>query len=129
MRIGIAIVLAGLPAITLAQTVSPAASDVETLKVQGNVYLITGAGGNIAVQVGDQGVLVVDTGLAAMSDRVVAAIRKLTDKPIQYVINTHVHADHTGGNDAVRKAGLTYCLLYTSPSPRDRQKSRMPSSA
>jgi len=108
MRIGIAIVLAGLPAITLAQTVSPAASDVETLKVQGNVYLITGAGGNIAVQVGDQGVLVVDTGLAAMSDRVVAAIRKLTDKPIQYVINTHVHADHTGGNDAVRKAGLTY---------------------
>jgi cyclase len=102
------VLLACVPAALLAQTVSPAASDVETLKVQGNVYLITGAGGNIAVQVGEQGVLVVDTGLSAMSDKVVAAIRKLSEKPIQYVINTHVHADHTGGNDAVRKAGLTY---------------------
>jgi glyoxylase-like metal-dependent hydrolase (beta-lactamase superfamily II) len=102
------ILLTGLPAITFAQTAGPAASEVETLKVQGNVYLITGAGGNIAVQIGDQGVLVVDTGLAAMSAEVVAAIRKLSDKPIQYVINTHVHADHTGGNDAIRKAGLTY---------------------
>jgi len=102
------IFLACLPAISFAQAPPSATSEVETLKVQGNVYLITGAGGNIAVQVGGQGVLVVDTGLAAMSDKVVAAIRKLSDKPIQYVINTHVHADHTGGNDAVRKAGLTY---------------------
>src|SRR5438105_2704993 len=82
--------------------------EIQTLKVQGNVYLLTGAGGNIAVQVGDAGVLVVDTGLAEMGDRVVAAIRKLSDKPIQYVINTHMHADHTGGNDTIRKAGLTY---------------------
>ena len=96
--------LACLPAAVFAQT----PGELLTLKVQGNVYLISGAGGNIAVQTGDQGMLVVDTGLAAMSDRVVAAIRKLSDKPIQYVINTHVHADHTGGNEAVRKAGLTY---------------------
>src|SRR5262252_8702922 len=82
--------------------------EVQTLKVQGNVYLLTGAGGNIAVQVGDAGVLVVDTGLAEMGDKVIAAIRKLSDKPIQYIVNTHVHPDHTGGNDAVRKAGLTY---------------------
>jgi cyclase len=83
-------------------------SEIQTLKVQGNVYLLTGAGGNIAVQVGDAGVLVVDTGLAETGDKVVAAIKKLSDKPIQYIINTHVHPDHTGGNDAVRKAGLTY---------------------
>jgi glyoxylase-like metal-dependent hydrolase (beta-lactamase superfamily II) len=102
------IFLACLPAIVFAQTATPAASEVETLKVQGNVYLITGAGGNIAVQVGDQGVLVVDTGVASMSAKVVAAIGKLSQKPIQYVINTHVDADHTGGNDAIRKAGLTY---------------------
>ena len=109
MRIWTAtIFLACLPSISFAQTAAAAESEVETLKVQGNVYLITGAGGNIAVQVGDQGVLVVDTGLAAMSAKVLAAIRKLSDKPIQYVINTHVHPDHTGGNDAVRKAGLTY---------------------
>ena len=109
MRIRTAtIFLASLPGITFAQTAAPAASEVETLKVQGNVYLITGAGGNIAVQIGDQGVLVVDTGVAAMSARVLAAIRKLSDKPIQYVINTHVHPDHTGGNDSIRRAGLTY---------------------
>ena len=96
--------LACLAAALSAQT----AGDLVTLKVQGNVYLISGAGGNIAVQTGDQGVLVVDTGLANMSDHVVAAIRKLSDKPIQYVINTHAHSDHTGGNEAVRKAGLTY---------------------
>jgi len=96
--------LACLSAAALAQT----SGDLVTLKVQGNIYLIWGAGGNIAVQTGDQGVLVVDTGLVAMSDKVIAAIRKLSDKPIQYVINTHVHPDHTGGNDAIRKAGLTY---------------------
>ena len=97
--------LAALAVVAPAQQNS---GELVTLKVQGNVYLISGAGGNIAVQIGDQGVLVVDTGLAAMSDKVVAAIRKLSTKPIQYVINTHVHPDHTGGNEAVRKAGLTY---------------------
>ena len=102
------IFLACLPVALFAQTTGSAASEVEILKVQGNVYLITGAGGNMAVQIGDQGVLVVDTGVASMSSQVLAAIRKLSDKPIQYVINTHVHADHTGGNDAIRKAGLTY---------------------
>ena len=98
-------------AAALAAQVVPAqqsSGDLQVLKVQGNVYLIFGAGGNIAVQTGETGVLVVDTGLAAMSDKVLAAIRKLSDKPIQYIVNTHMHPDHTGGNDAIRKAGLTY---------------------
>jgi len=88
---------------------SPAATpaDVEVLPVQKNVYMIAGAGGNITVQVGDTGVLIVDTGLAAMSDKVIAAIRKISDKPLQYIVNTHFHPDHTGGNEAVRKAGVT----------------------
>lgn len=81
--------------------------EVQVLKVQGNVYLLAGGGGNIAVQIGDQGVLLVDTGVAEASDKVLAAIRKLSDKPIQYIVNTHFHADHTGGNDAIRKAGVT----------------------
>jgi len=104
-RLAAGIFLICLPLIALAQQPS---GEIQTLKVQGNVYLLTGAGGNIAVQIGDAGILVVDTGLAEMGDRVVAAIRKLSDKPIQYVVNTHMHPDHTGGNDAVRKAGLTY---------------------
>ena len=104
-RLAAGIFLICLPLIALAQQPS---GEIQTLKVQGNVYLLTGAGGNIAVQIGDAGILVVDTGLAEMGDRVVAAIRKLSDKPIQFVVNTHMHPDHTGGNDAVRKAGLTY---------------------
>jgi glyoxylase-like metal-dependent hydrolase (beta-lactamase superfamily II) len=100
-----AILLACPPGRAPAQQTS---GEIQILKVQGNVYMLSGAGGNIAVQTGDMGVLVVDTGVASMSDRVVAAIRKLSDKPIQYVINTSVHPEHTGGNAAVRMAGLTY---------------------
>ena len=81
--------------------------DLDVLPVQGNVYMIAGAGGNITVQVGDMGVLVVDTGLAPMSEKVIAAIRKISNKPLQYIVNTHFHPDHTGGNEAVRKAGVT----------------------
>ena len=79
--------------------------EIQSIKVQGNVYLLTGGGGNVIVQIGDQGVLVVDTGLAQTADKVLAAIRKLSDKPIQYILNTHFHPDHTGGNDTIRKAG------------------------
>ncbi len=81
--------------------------ELTVLPVQGNVYMISGAGGNIAVQIGQMGVVVVDTGLANMADKVLAAIKKLSDRPLQYIINTHMHADHTGGNDAVRQAGVT----------------------
>src|SRR5438046_10504313 len=76
--------------------------EIQTIKVQGNVYLLTGAGLNIAVQIGDTGVLVVDTGKAETAEKVVASIRRLSDKPIQYIVNTHMHDDHTGGNDVVR---------------------------
>jgi glyoxylase-like metal-dependent hydrolase (beta-lactamase superfamily II) len=83
-------------------------ADVQSMLVSGfdstKVYMLAGAGGNIAVQVGDDGVLLVDTGLAQSSDKVLAAIRKLTNKPIRYIINTHPHADHVGGNEAVLKA-------------------------
>src|SRR5581483_5463701 len=81
--------------------------ELEILKVQGNVYLLAGAGGNVVVQAGDQGLLVVDTGAASMSDKLLTAIRKLSDKPIQYIVNSSFHPDHTGGNEAVRKAGVT----------------------
>ena len=81
--------------------------DLDVLHVQGNVWMIAGAGGNISLDIGDMGVVVVDTGLEQNAGRVVAAIRKLTDKPIQYILNTHMHPDHMGGNVIVRKAGVT----------------------
>src|SRR5262245_17513832 len=84
-----------------------AAGDLHTLKVQGNVYLVVGAGANIALQISDDGVLLVDSGAAANADKIVAAIRTLTDKPIRYIINTSADPDHVGGNDAIGKLGST----------------------
>jgi glyoxylase-like metal-dependent hydrolase (beta-lactamase superfamily II) len=82
---------------------------IEVLKIQGfnktNVYLIAGAGANIVVQTGSEGALVVDTGYAQMTDKVLAAIKELSPEPIRYVVNTTFPEDHTGGNEAIIKAG------------------------
>jgi cyclase len=83
------------------------AVEVEILHVQGNVYALFGAGGTTTVHVGPAGVLVVDTQYAGMSEKLLAAIRSLSDQPIRYVINTHVHGDHIGGNEAMIAAGAT----------------------
>jgi glyoxylase-like metal-dependent hydrolase (beta-lactamase superfamily II) len=80
---------------------------IETIKVQGNVYLIAGAGSNIVVQVGDDGVLVVDTGDGRRNADVIAAIRKLSTKDIRWVINTEFDADHSGGNETIARSGRT----------------------
>jgi cyclase len=85
----------------------PATAEVHILPVQGNVYMLVGAGGNITVQIGEDGVLLVDTGLASMSDKVFAAVQSLSTKPIRYIIDTHVHADHVGGNESIGKRGST----------------------
>ena len=82
------------------------AGDVRSLHVQGNVWMLTSAAGNAAVQVGDDGVLVVDTMTADLADAMIAEIRKIAgNKPIRWIINTHAHADHTGGNAKVAEAG------------------------
>ena len=98
-------------AVTLAASVfaqsNPAAGEIGVLKVQGNLYMLVGAGGNIAAQVGDDGILVVDTGTEGMSPKVAAALRKLSDKPIRWVVNTATDPDHTGGNEAVARLTAT----------------------
>ncbi|HTB64885.1 MAG TPA: MBL fold metallo-hydrolase [Steroidobacteraceae bacterium] len=86
---------------------APAPAEVHILPVQGNISMLVGAGGNITVQTGNDGVLLVDTGLAPMSAKVLAAVHSLSDKPIRYIINTHVHPDHVGGNEAIAKSGTT----------------------
>jgi glyoxylase-like metal-dependent hydrolase (beta-lactamase superfamily II) len=73
---------------------------IEVLPVQKSVYMLAGAGGNVTVQIGTEGVLLVDAGLAASAPLVMAEIRKLSKGPIRVIINTHVHPDHVGGNAA-----------------------------
>ena len=80
--------------------------EIHSLHVQGNVWMIVGGPFNAAVSIGNDGVLVVDTIVEPLADKFLAEIRKLAgDKPIRYVINTHFHADHTGGNAKVIPAG------------------------
>ncbi|MEO8256225.1 MAG: MBL fold metallo-hydrolase [Acidobacteriota bacterium] len=86
--------------------------DLEVLQLRPNFFMIAGAGGNIAVQVGEDGVVVVDSGSAARADAVVAAIKKITPRPIRYVVNTSADPDHVGGNEILSKAGQT---LFTAP--------------
>ncbi len=82
-------------------------SEIHVLPVQGNVYMLAAASGNITVQAGKEGILLVDTGLAPMSDKIFAAIRTISDKPIRYIINTSVDAPSTGGNESIAKRGST----------------------
>ena len=83
------------------------AGEIQILPVQGNVHVLIGAGGNITVQAGDDGVLMVDTGLASMSDKVLAALKTISTRPLRYIINTTDRADHTGGNAAIADTGET----------------------
>jgi cyclase len=71
--------------------------------VQHNIYMLVGAGGNTTVQVGSEGVLLVDTQFAPLATKLMAEIRKLSPGPLRYIINTHMHPDHVGGNAAIAK--------------------------
>jgi len=96
---------AGPPHVSRAVDPDPHDGEIHVLPVQGNIYMLIGDGGNIAVQVGPQGTLIVDTGTGRLADKVLAAIRKLSDHPIQFIVNTSFHLDHTGGNVKFRAAG------------------------
>jgi glyoxylase-like metal-dependent hydrolase (beta-lactamase superfamily II) len=84
-----------------------AGGDLDVIQVRPNFYMIAGAGGNIAVQTGVDGVVLVDAGTEGASERVLAAIKKITPLPTRYIINTGAEADHVSGNARLAKAGLT----------------------
>lgn len=102
---------------------APGVGEIHIERVRGHIYMLSGAGGNITLSIGPDGVLLVDSGLANMSGKVLEAIQKLNQdlnregqpvtaiappKPIRFIINTHVHPDHTGGNEVIAKAGKTF---------------------
>ena len=126
---------AAAPSVPIAAQQAPSGG-IQVLPVRGNIYMLQGAGANITVSIGRDGVLMVDSGLASMGDQVLATIRRLQNqidlgdkplgwgaetrssiadrnietpaKPIRYIINTHVHSDHVGANQLLRRSGMTF---------------------
>ncbi|GGK12716.1 hypothetical protein GCM10007962_03790 [Yeosuana aromativorans] len=80
---------------------------IETQQLSKNVYMLTGQGGNIGLSIGDDGVFMIDDQFARLTPQILEAIKKLSDKPIQFLVNTHWHGDHTGGNENIGKQGVT----------------------
>jgi glyoxylase-like metal-dependent hydrolase (beta-lactamase superfamily II) len=82
---------------------------IKVTKVSGNIYMLEGEGGNIAASVGEDGIVIVDDQFAPLADKIQAALKdlKITDKPVRFVINTHYHGDHTGGNEPFANSGST----------------------
>lgn len=83
-------------------------SNVEIIPhhVAGSVYYLEGRGGNIGLSIGEDGIVMIDDQFAPLTEKIVAAIRSLNDGPIRFLINTHVHGDHTGGNENLGKMGV-----------------------
>ena len=82
---------------------------IKVTKVAGNIYMLEGEGGNIAASVGEDGIVIVDDQFAPLAEKIQAALKGLgiTDKPVRFVINTHYHGDHTGGNEPFANTGST----------------------
>ncbi len=102
--------LASLALVLLLATAFPLAQDkdfthvqIKVSKVAGSVYMLVGEGGNIAASVGEDGIVVVDDQYAPLAEKIQAALKGVTDKPVRFIINTHYHGDHTGGNAFFQK--------------------------
>ena len=108
--------LASAPTALAAQTDWDAV-EIETVAVAEGVYMLGGRGGHIGVSVGDDGAFVIDDQYAPLTDKIVAAIGSLTDGPIPFVINTHWHGDHVGGNENMGEAGA---VLVAHDNVRER---------
>ncbi|HEY6345723.1 MAG TPA: MBL fold metallo-hydrolase [Bryobacteraceae bacterium] len=99
--------------------------EIKATKLSNNFYTLEGQGGTIGVLTGPDGVFMVDTQFAPLSEKIIAAIKKVSNNaPIKYVVNTHVHGDHTGGNENIAKTGavilsrteLRYRLAHPAPA-------------
>ena len=94
--------------------------EVKALKLTDSTYMLSGAGGNIGLSVGDDAVFVIDSDFAPLAPKIKAAIARISAKPVQFVLNTHFHFDHSGGNDALGKDGA---LIVAHDNVRQRMSS------
>ncbi|MCH8811241.1 MAG: MBL fold metallo-hydrolase [Gemmatimonadetes bacterium] len=91
--------------------------EIRAVPVTENIYMLQGSGGNIGVSIGDDGTIIVDDQFAPLTDKIVAAIAELTDKPVTFVVNSHFHYDHTDGNENFGRAGA---LIVAQDNSRRR---------
>src|SRR5262245_47708691 len=107
-RVGVAVALSALSCLPVAaQGVDYSKLEIKTTDLGRGVYLLGWQGGDSLILVGDDGVLLVDTSVAPMGDKIKAAIAKVSNKPIRLIVNTHAHADHFGANEALAKGGAS----------------------
>jgi len=101
--------LLSFAALVVAQDQDFSKVQIKVTKVSGNIYMLVGEGGNIAASVGEDGIVIVDDQYAPLADKIAAALKGIgaTDKPVRFVINTHYHGDHTGGNAPFAAKGST----------------------
>lgn len=90
---------------------------IETIKITDNIFMLQGTGGNIGVSVGDDGVFLIDDQYAQLTEKIKSAISNISTQPIKFVINTHFHGDHTGGNEQLGEAGA---LIISHDNTRKR---------
>lgn len=94
--------------------------EIKTQKLSDTTYMLTGSGGNLGLSVGPDAVFLIDDQFAPLTPKIDAAIKQLTDKPVKFVVNTHWHFDHTGGNENMGKAGA---LIVAHDNVRKRMNS------
>jgi cyclase len=111
--------------------------EIRTTRLSDNFFVLEGHGGRISVLTGPDGVLMVDSQFAPLTDKIVAAIKQISDQPIRFLVNTHVHGDHTGGNENLARLGalifsrdqLRGRLIHPSPGPNGKAPPSAPEKA
>ncbi len=95
--------------------------EISTTEIRNGVYMLQGAGGNIGASVGDDGVFIIDDQFAPLSEKIMTALGELSDKPVSYVVNTHWHFDHTGGNENFGNGGS---VIVAHENVRERMSTK-----
>jgi cyclase len=116
--VGLAMLTVAAPAPVSAQAQQDFSKvEITTTKISDSLYALDGQGGRMGVQVGPNGIFLVDSQFAPLSDKLVAAIKQVSPAPMRFLVNTHVHGDHTGGNENFAKLGVT---IMSRPMLRQR---------
>lgn len=107
VAVAVGLLTMGVSVSSWAQGRDFSAVEIKTHKVADTIYMLEGAGGNIGISAGADGVFMIDDQYAPLTDKILAAIREISDKDIRFLINTHIHPDHVGGNENLGRQGVT----------------------